>query len=452
MSRVKDALNVILHGKPVSTEEVVLPPLLNRYPEYPANGLNPRRLAEIFRDADQGSMLSQAELFEEMLERDPHLQGLYSRRKLSVLKRDYQVIPFSSDERDKQIAEYCANVIKRVDNWRYVLEDILDAVWKGVSISQIFWKVDSSKKVWIDKIEYAHLKNFRFGLASDPLSDMRAIRRITDTNRADGVPLESDRWLVAIIKARSGHPARTSLMRTLTWLWLFKNFDVKSWIQFAEMYFHPIRIGKYGTNTGKDEKAVITRALRQLAQDAWALVPDTSKIEFVEIANKAATAAVHSDLAAFCNAEMSKAALGHSSALDATPGRLGAENSAEDATYDIVAADSLAIDYIITDQLFKRICLWMFNESERIPRYNTIVKPPKDIKERLIVISGALNQIGIPLATNDVYDELSLRVPGDGDEIIAPHLQPQNSPQEPESFSTPLRSVFALADESKKKV
>ena len=50
-------------GRPV-TAVVVVGNVNDRYSTYPSNGLNPRRLARIFREADQGDVMSQMELFD----------------------------------------------------------------------------------------------------------------------------------------------------------------------------------------------------------------------------------------------------------------------------------------------------------------------------------------------------------------------------------------------------
>ena len=46
----------------------------DKYSEYPSSGLSPRRLAEIFREADEGNVLRQMELFEEMEEKDNNFE------------------------------------------------------------------------------------------------------------------------------------------------------------------------------------------------------------------------------------------------------------------------------------------------------------------------------------------------------------------------------------------
>lgn len=56
-------------GRPIRAAVAIGDPQ-DKYSGYPSNGLSPRRLAEIFREADDGNVLRQMELFEEMEEKD----------------------------------------------------------------------------------------------------------------------------------------------------------------------------------------------------------------------------------------------------------------------------------------------------------------------------------------------------------------------------------------------
>ena len=59
------------------TREVAVSQVTDKYSEYPSDGLTPVRLAEIFKEADAGDVLRQAELFEEMEERKTPEAKLY---------------------------------------------------------------------------------------------------------------------------------------------------------------------------------------------------------------------------------------------------------------------------------------------------------------------------------------------------------------------------------------
>ncbi len=53
---------------------------INSQSSYPSQGLTPERLAAIFREADAGDVRRQAELFEEMEEKDAHLGSVLQTR------------------------------------------------------------------------------------------------------------------------------------------------------------------------------------------------------------------------------------------------------------------------------------------------------------------------------------------------------------------------------------
>ena len=66
-------------------------------PGYPADGLNPLRLAQILREADAGDPLRYLELAEVIEERDLHYLGVLSTRKRSVAQIEISVEAGSDD-------------------------------------------------------------------------------------------------------------------------------------------------------------------------------------------------------------------------------------------------------------------------------------------------------------------------------------------------------------------
>lgn len=53
------------------TREIAVATVRDKYSSYPSNGLTPERLARILKEADQGDIYRQAELFEEIEEKRP---------------------------------------------------------------------------------------------------------------------------------------------------------------------------------------------------------------------------------------------------------------------------------------------------------------------------------------------------------------------------------------------
>ncbi len=87
-----DWYNMASNKKPVMNQ-IAVQTIRDRYASYPSRGLTPERLARIFKEADQGDIVRQAELFEEMEEKDLHLAGCIQTRKLAVAGLDWEILP-----------------------------------------------------------------------------------------------------------------------------------------------------------------------------------------------------------------------------------------------------------------------------------------------------------------------------------------------------------------------
>ena len=124
------------------TAVVAVGDINDKYSSYPSNGLDPRRLARIFREADEGNVLSQMELFEEIEEKDAHIYSQLQTRKLAVTGLDWTIQPAGNSDSDREVADFVEKKIQKIPRLREVMLDILDAIGKGVSISEIDWSVD----------------------------------------------------------------------------------------------------------------------------------------------------------------------------------------------------------------------------------------------------------------------------------------------------------------------
>lgn len=243
------------------------------YSSYPSNGLTPERLATILREADQGEVLRQMELFEEMEEKDPHLFSQLQTRKNAVTGLDYEIIAYSEDEKDKKIAEFVRNHMAQIEGFEDILTDLMDAIGKGIAFVEIVWAF-THEGFGVKKLRPIHQKNF-FWDEEDKL-------KIRTEDKPAGEELQENKFIIHQYKAKSGHPSRAGVLRVCAWMYLFKNYDVKDWVSFCEVYGMPIRIGKYKPDANEEEKASLMRALVNIGIDAAGIIPDGSEIEIVE--------------------------------------------------------------------------------------------------------------------------------------------------------------------------
>ena len=127
------------------TREIAVAQVSDEYSDYPSNGLNPIRLAEIFREADAGDVLRQVELFEDIEEKDPHLFSQLQTRKNAVTGLDFEIIPFGDEPRDKEIADFIAEQLESIESFEEVETDLLDAIGKGFAVSEILWGFEGTR-------------------------------------------------------------------------------------------------------------------------------------------------------------------------------------------------------------------------------------------------------------------------------------------------------------------
>ncbi len=119
---------------PPETRELAAVGLADRWSTYPSRNLSPNRLAEIFREADQGDVFRQMELFEEMEEKDAHLASILQSRKMAVLSQDYEVLPYARTPEVERFAGFVGAWICGCPDWEVAFLALLDAGGNGSAL------------------------------------------------------------------------------------------------------------------------------------------------------------------------------------------------------------------------------------------------------------------------------------------------------------------------------
>jgi phage gp29-like protein len=291
---------------------------------HPEEGLGPVQLAGLLREAELGNLIPAMWLAEAMEEKNLHYRSVLATRKLQVSALPIQVTAASDDAIDQRAADlvrdFCEGPLLRG-----ALFDILDAVGKGFSVSELIWELQLGE--WRPaRIEWRFPQWFVFDrvdgktilMRGGPGDGASAFQAAPDElSRGNfGTPLPPNKFITHIHRSKSGLPIRGGLMRPAAWAYMFQNFSVKAWAIFLEVYGHPLRVGKYETGASKEDKATLLRAVRNIATDAAAIIPQGMEIEFVEAANSTG-ASPHQVQLDWWNAQISKLVLGQTGTTDA---------------------------------------------------------------------------------------------------------------------------------------
>ena len=365
----KAPLGLVDHlGRPVRSENLKVEvsgasltgvrSILSGHPEI---GLDPVRLAAILRTAEQGDATAYLELAEAMEEKDLHYLSVLGTRKRAVAQLPITVEAADETPEAEADAQLVRDWLKR-DTLEDELLDILDAVGKGFSVSEIVWEM-SEGQWWPRRLIWRDPRWFQFDRVDG------STIRLKDGS-PDGADLEPFKYVVHTMKAKSGLTLRGGLARAAAWIYLFKNFSIKDWVAFAEVYGLPFRLGRYDPSaTAEDRRALLT-ALAMIGSDAAGIIPKTTDIEFVDGKMAASDGALFEKLATYFDQQMSKAVLGQTATTDAVASGLGGGlgNVHNDVRGDIERADAKVLGATLSQQVAQPLVMLNRGPRKAYPR------------------------------------------------------------------------------------
>ena len=273
-------------GLPITTEALSEPQtshyshLQRELQTHPTRGLTPSKLASILEQAEQGDLLAQFDLYEDMEEKDGHIAAELGKRRRALLV-DWSVVPPDNPTpAEKRNAELLAELVGEIADFEDVLFDVTDAIGKGFSCCENEWHKPG--KYWLPKT-ITHRPQSWFTVHRGYRQQLR-LRSNTTVDGIVGEPLQTFGWITHVHKAKSGYLERTAMFRQLVWPYLFKNYSVGDLAEFLEIYGIPVRIGKYPSGASEKEKMTLLRALVGIGHNAAGIIPAGMELDFLDAA------------------------------------------------------------------------------------------------------------------------------------------------------------------------
>ncbi|MCF7778070.1 DUF935 family protein [Sulfitobacter sp. M220] len=375
---------------------------------HPGDGLNPIRLANILREADQGDPVRYLELAEVIEERDPHYLGVLGTRRRSVSQIEITVEAASDEAFDVELANMVREWLDR-DELSDELFDILDSIGKGYSFTEIIW--DTSEGQWQPaRLEWRDPRWFRFDRVN-----LATPMKLDDHGQE--VPLEAFKFIYANVKAKSGLALRSGLARVAMWGWMFKAFTQRDWAIFSQTYGQPLRLGKWGAGASEADKNTLFDAVANIAGDCAAIIPESMSIDFVETSNVGASADLYEKRADWLDKQISKAVLGQTATTDAVTGGLGSGKEHRQVQEDIERADANALAAILNRDLIRPWIQLEHGPQKRYPRLKIGRPEPEDLKQIADAL-GVLVPIGLQVSESEIRAKFGFADPKPGDRIL----------------------------------
>lgn len=396
----------------------------DQWSSYPSVKLTPEKLAGIFREADAGDIVRQAELFDEMEEKDPMLGSVLHTRRLAVQGLDIEIRAASKDGEDQRRAEALKENIDDLDMDEPFLY-LLDGIGKGVGAVEINWQI-SEGQAWIHNFDWIPQKRWTYNDFSagweDPLPKLP--RLLTDEEPIRGIDVPPFKVIYHRYSGRSGFAQRSGLLRGLAYYYLFKNYDIKDWVVFLEKFGQPLRIGKFTPGASAEDIKVLKEAIQDLGTDAAALISDQTMIEIVEAKFAQTSGDLYKTAAEYFDKIYEIGVLGQTATTEGTPGKLGSEEARSQVRDDILKADARSLQKTLRWQLAWPWVGFNFGWDKKVPEIRFVIEEPEDLVA-LSTTHETLQRMGVPIPLGFAQKKYGIPAPEEGEEILA---APQPAP------------------------
>lgn len=378
---------------------------------HPGRTLTPARLHSILTAAEQGDLLAQLDLADDIEERDGHTYSELAKRKLAVQMLDWDIEPPPNASSEEQaVADRVREWVSSIPSFEEdVLLEMMDAVLKGFKGIEMWWEADQG--------------TLQPRLAARPqrwlcLGEDRNSLRLRDGCSTYGQPLTPYGWMLHIHRSRNGYLARGSLVRILAPTYLFKHFAIRDLAEFLEIYGLPVRLGKYPAGASDAEKRKLLQAVVGIGHNAGGIIPQSMALDLLNAAdgNEGPFRTMWHGM----DAVQSKIILGQT--LSSSEGQHGTQalgNVHNEVRHDIQASDAKRVAATLTAQLVAPMVLLNIPGANprRLPRFVLDVSEAEELS-RYADALPKLAAAGMRIGVSDMHRRLHIEEADEGDELL----------------------------------
>lgn len=380
-------------------------------PDHPSWGLSPEGLGMILQESETTDPSRLFALLDDVHEKEWHYRGVLGQRRLALAQLPQVVDPASDDAEHVKHADFIRLIMNQAEMTASKF-DLSDALNKGISFGQIHW--DTSGGQWMPtKIAYTDPRWFRFDR-----TDLTTPLLLDDFGQPQ--PLVPYKWAIHRPRLNSGLPIRDGLGRAAVWAWMFKNFDIKSWLIFLDKYGQPLRLGRFPQSASVAQRRSLLMALRNMGRDAAAIVPEGFTVEFPKTDASGSGDAFQS-LATYFDEQLSKLVLGQTGTTDASKGGYAVGRVHEGVRDAICLYDGLMLATTLNRDLIKPAIDLNFGPQKAYPTLKIGLGDQKNL-DAILQNIGDLVDRGLEVEQSQILPMLGLTEPatGPGVKLLVP--------------------------------
>ena len=430
-------------------EKIIVPSARDRWRSATSKQYTPDKVESVLRGSFTGSFTAQWELFDLMQDTSPRLATNVGKLVRAVKGMEWTIQAWSKKgQKPTNTAQERADLVDEIiwsmrprpqadeNDFEATIGDIMDGWFKGTSILENYWMQDASQARWratkwihpryygYDSFNSDLMLNYQEMLSArqtaamgtpsaEALFDLNSLKK---SGSGQYVEFPEHKFLIAIAKAKTGHPSGTALLRSLAWWWAAANFGAEWLLNHAQLFGQPIRWVNYDSSR-PDLLAAICDMLENMGSSGWGAFPAGTVLQLVEAA-KAGSDNPQKMLLDLFDRICDILLLGQTLTTDVkeTGSRaLGDVHSDVEAGIRLAAAEWVAS--VLNNQLVPSLCILNYGNDDECPWFSPALKKasdPKALAER----DKLLVEMGLPIPQQFLYERHNVPAPQAGEPVI----------------------------------
>ena len=239
------------------------------------------------------------------VERDTHVTSIMQSAKLNVAGMKYDIEPHKlqgekkASLRNIAIADFVKHALKQTGHFPQHLFNLMDALGKGFSCSEIIWKVTSDGVIPVNILNRPQRR-----IQFDAVTRTPKIRNIQNPYYGD--PLPDKKFIVHRVSSTWENPFGDALDQNLYWMWLFKRMAFKFYMTHLEVGSSSVPIVKHPTNATPELKNEALAIAEQIRSGAYGRIPENFEVIWATMNNLSSISQSYETFIRLVNDEMSK--------------------------------------------------------------------------------------------------------------------------------------------------
>lgn len=442
-------------SKPSPMSLIIRPSARDRWQSSLMAQYTPQLVENIMRGAMAGNLISQWLMFDLMEQTWPRLAGNLNEMKDAANDLEWNLQPFAlagqkptpEALRRKRIMEYLVwnmdpDVKANENDFEGTVYDVLDAMGKAISVLEMdipsepvtmdlgagpetFFPLKATR--WVHPRYYGYPN---YLVSSDTLmlnakevkfSNPSAV--IPDDDGSQWIPFPDDKFIISIMKMKSGHPINAGMLRILGYFWSASSFTWDMFINAAQIFGQPIRTAEYDPNASFETISAVEGFLQNMGSSAWAAFPAGTRIQILEAmkgggenAQKVLIDAADNICDLLVKGEaMSSEHGGAGGRGGGTQAAAGVGKTKRDEKVHSIAGSAAKI---LNQQMIRPLCRLNFGDDSQCPYFEASAKQSKDGVAVATKYKTVLGIPGVRVSQEQFYLDNDLIQPGPDDEVF----------------------------------